>query len=94
MATMATAVFTNDLPPPSLESLVPRIAPRAVLLVYAADGQGGTEEAPNREFYAAAEEPKAIWEVPEGGHTGGITARPGEYEQRVIGFFDRALLER
>jgi hypothetical protein len=24
--------------------------------------------------------------------TGGITARPKEYEQRVIAFFDRALL--
>ena len=28
--------------------------------------------------------------VPE--HTGGLDARPAEYEQRVIGFFDRALL--
>ena len=25
-------------------------------------------------------------------HTGGLAARPAEYEQRVIGFFDRALL--
>lgn len=28
------------------------------------------------------------------GHVGGLEARPSEYEQRVIGFFDRALLEK
>lgn len=33
------------------------------------------------------------WEIPEASHTGGITARPDEYERRVVGFFDRALLE-
>jgi len=27
-------------------------------------------------------------------HTGGLTARPREYEQRVIAFFDEALLGR
>jgi len=32
--------------------------------------------------------------VPGSGHTGGINARPKEYERRVIGFFDRALLRR
>jgi hypothetical protein len=40
----------------------------------------------------AAGEPKAIWKVPGSGHTGGLDARPAEYERRVIGFFDRALL--
>ncbi len=30
--------------------------------------------------------------VPEAGHTGGYAARPAEYERRVVGFFDRALL--
>jgi hypothetical protein len=41
---------------------------------------------------AAAGRPKAIWRIPEVSHTGGITTRPEEYEQRVVGFFDRALL--
>ena len=39
-----------------------------------------------------ADEPKAIWKVPGSGHVGGITARPKEYEHRVIEFFDRTLL--
>jgi fermentation-respiration switch protein FrsA (DUF1100 family) len=94
MLALATAVFTDGLPPPSLESLVRRIDSTAVFFIYATHGQGGSERSPNRHFYAAAHEPKEIWEVPEGGHIGGITARPAEYERRVIGFFDRVLLEQ
>jgi dienelactone hydrolase len=90
--TVSTAVLTNNLPPTSLKSLVPRIAPRSVFFIYALHGQNGTEKRPNRGFYAAAGEPKQIWEVPEGPHIGGIAARPVEYERRVIAFFDRALL--
>jgi hypothetical protein len=92
--TTATAVFTNNLPPPTLKSLVPRIAPRGVFFIYALHGQGGSERLPNQGFYAEAGEPKAIWEVPEGPHIAGIRARPAEYERRVVGFFDRALLAR
>jgi hypothetical protein len=33
-----------------------------------------------------------LWKIPEASHTGGIEARPREYERRVVGFFDRALL--
>jgi dienelactone hydrolase len=92
MLALATAVFTDGLPPPSLESLVRRIDSTAVFFAYS--GQVVEERTANRGFYAAAGEPKEIWEVPEGGHIGGITARPAEYEERVIGFFDRELLEQ
>jgi len=91
VVTVATALFSGDLPPPSLKSEVRRIAPRAAFFVYGENGQGGSEERPNRGFYAAAGHPKAIWEVPEGQHIAGITTRPDEYERRVIGFFDREL---
>lgn len=92
--TVATALFTSTLPPPSLKSEVARIAPNAVFFIYGEKGQGGTEEQPNRLFYAAAREPKRIWEVPNGQHIAGITTSPAEYERRVVGFFDQALLER
>jgi hypothetical protein len=91
--TLATALFTNDLPPPSLKGEVPKIAPGAVFFVYGEKGQGGTETKPNRGFYDAAREPKQIWEVPNGQHIAGITTEPEEYERRVIGFFDDALLD-
>ena len=29
--------------------------------------------------------------APEAGHTGGLSARPNEYEWRVVGFFERTL---
>jgi uncharacterized protein len=89
--TLATALFANDLPPPSLKGEVPKIAPHAVFFVYGEKGQGGTETKPNRGFYEAAREPKQIWEVPNGQHVAGITTEPAEYERRVIRFFDEHL---
>ena len=91
--TAATAIFTSTTPPPSLKSEIAKIAPTAVFLVYGENGQGGSEEKPNKLLYAAAREPKQIWEVPNGQHIAGITTEPAEYERRVIGFFDRTLLD-
>jgi hypothetical protein len=87
--TVATAVFSNHLPPPNLKDLVGDISPRPVFLIHATRGQGGEELNPT--YYAAAGDPKILWEISESGHTGGIEARPEEYERRVIAFFDRAL---
>ena len=92
--TLAVALFTNTLPPPSLKSEIPKIAPNALFLVYGEKGQGGTERKPNKLFYAAAREPKQIWEVPNGQHIAGITTEPAEYERRVVDFFDRTLLKK
>jgi hypothetical protein len=88
-ATTATAVFSTSAPPPSLDDLVGRIAPRPLFLITA--GPGNSEEL-NRSYYASAGEPKTLWEIPEAGHIGGIKARPAEYERRVVSFFDHALL--
>jgi hypothetical protein len=87
--TAALAVLSGTAPPPSLTELVARIAPRPILLVYAERGKGGEDLNPS--YFEAAREPKTIWRVADGGHTGGITARPHVYERRVVGFFDRAL---
>ena len=92
--TTALIVLTNELPPPSLRSEVAKIAPTPVFFVYGEKGQGGTEAVPNKGFYEAAREPKRIWEVPNGQHVAGITTVPEEYERRVVGFFDEALLGR
>jgi hypothetical protein len=88
--TAATAVFSNHAPPPDLKELVSRIAPRPLFLIYTPHGQGA--ETLNPTFFAAASEPKTLWEIPEASHTGGLSARPEEYERRVIAFFDEALL--
>jgi hypothetical protein len=90
--TAATTVFSNHGPPPPIVDRIGRISPRAVMLIYAHPGEGG-ESTRQPKYYAAAGEPKTIWKVPGSEHTGGIDARPAEYEQRVIAFFDHALLE-
>jgi len=89
VATAATAVFTNNLPPSTLKSLVPKIS-GAAFFVYGERGQPAERPA-NRAFYKAAHGHKAIWEVPGSGHIGGTEAQPGEYERRVTEFFDRWL---
>jgi uncharacterized protein len=90
VSTAATAIFSNNLPPDSLKSLAPKIAPRSVFFVYGERGQPAEQPA-NDAFYAAAGSPKAIWRVSGSGHIGGIDAQPKEYERRVVAFFDRAL---
>ena len=89
--TLGTALFSNHMPPPNLKDLVPRIAPRPLFFIYGEHDQSNVVDlAPA--YYAAAGQPKAIWEVAGASHTGGIDTHPREYERRVIAFFDGVLL--
>jgi hypothetical protein len=90
MVTLATTVFSNHGPPPPLAHRIGQIAPRPVFLIYADPGMGGEAER-QPEYFAAAGEPKQLWKVPGASHTGGIDARPREFERRVIAFLDRSL---
>jgi dienelactone hydrolase len=89
--TAGIALFSDQLPPPSLKQLIPRIAPTPVFLIYGEHGQDG-ERNLNPTYYESARPPKQIWQVPGSGHVGGIDAHPAEYERRVVAFLDRALL--
>jgi dienelactone hydrolase len=86
----AVRVLSPEPYPEPLDELVGRIAPRAVLLVEAGHAQGG--ETLNPLYFERAGEPKEHWLIPEATHTGGLEARPDEYERRVVGFLDRFLL--
>jgi uncharacterized protein len=86
--TASVAVFSNQSPPDSLKELAARA--KQPLLLIAAPNSGHGEEL-NRDYYAAAREPKTLWEIAESRHVGGIDARPEEYERRVTSFFDQAL---
>ena len=88
--TGALVVMSNTAPPPDLAHVVSRISPRPMLLIRAMHGLD--DESLNRVYYAHARQPAALWEVPRGGHTGALAALPRQYEARVVGFFDRALL--
>jgi hypothetical protein len=87
--TASVAVFANSSPPANLRSLTAKIdAP--VLLIAAPNSPNG--ERLNRGYARAGGANVALWEIPEAGHVGGITARPAEYERRMVGFFDEALV--
>ena len=90
LQTAAVAVMSGTAPPPALDDLVRRIAPRPTFLIYA--GHGVDSEELNVDYHRAASGPKVLWKIAEAGHVGGFQARPGEYEQRVTRFFDQALL--
>ena len=86
----ATRAISGERPAPSLTGLVPRIAPRPVLLI--ASGGDPVEIPVNRRYRDLAGPTAELYEIPEAGHTAGLAARPREYEQRVIGFLDQALM--
>ena len=87
----AVAVFSNQTSPPKIADRIDEIAPRSVFLIWADPGSGG-EDVRQPKYYAAAGQPKQIWKVPGAEHTGGLKAKPAEYERRVVDFYDRALL--
>ncbi len=76
----------------SAKTWISELSPRPVLLL-----QGGADTAISPEsgqlLYDAAGEPKELWYEPELGHAAFDTEFPGEFEDRVVGFFDRYLLE-
>ena len=90
--TGALMVMSNHSVPPDLARVVSRISPRPILLIRALHGLD--DESLNRVYFANARQPKALWEVPQGGHAGALQAMPQQYESRVVGFFDGALLGR
>ena len=86
--TASVAVFSNHAPPASLEDLAAK-ADQPLLLIAAPESGHGEEL--NRHYARAAGDNATLWEIPEAHHVGGLEARPAEYEQRVVSFFDEAL---
>ena len=85
--TAGTTLFSNRLPPANLKNLAGHIT-QPVFFIYAKKGAGGEDN--NPDYYAAARGPKQIWKIVNS-HTHGLSARPAEYERRVVAFFDRTL---
>ena len=92
--TLLTAgrVYSGSSPGPPLEESVAKISPTPLLLIAA--GGFPTEIEFNRHYAEAAREPFEYWELPDVGHTAAVRERAREYERRVIGLFDEALLQR
>jgi hypothetical protein len=90
--TAAGVVLANRMPPDGLVDVVPRIAPRPVLLI--SGGRGSADEELNSVYRDAGGPTVTHWEIAQAGHTGGLDTVPADYERRVVEFFDQALLGR
>jgi fermentation-respiration switch protein FrsA (DUF1100 family) len=82
-------LISGEEAPPPLMKLVPRIAPRSVFLIGAQVPEELDLMARYQEIGGASFD---LWFIPEDKHVGAFDLHPEEYEQRVIAFFDAALL--
>lgn len=73
--------------PVSVRQALAQLAPRPVLLLGGDSGQDALAH-----LYAAAQDPKQLWVIPNVVHTDGLSAVPDAYEATVIDFLDEALL--
>jgi pimeloyl-ACP methyl ester carboxylesterase len=87
----AMHVLSHEPPPPPLKESVAKIGPRPVLLIAA-------NIAMERDFMSLYQEVGGpsfeMWTIAEAKHVGAFDLHPQEYEQRVIAFFDDALLDK
>jgi hypothetical protein len=68
--------------------VIGQIAPRPLLLISTGTDFG---HAMVVHYAQLAGEPATMWQIPETSHGGGLAARPDEFRQRVVAFFDAGL---
>jgi hypothetical protein len=81
-------VLTGDPPGPPLEDLIARVQSPTLLISAGTD----VERDFNVLYDDAATGPVQHWNLPGAQHTHAIREHPEEYERRVVGFFNAALL--
>jgi uncharacterized protein len=87
--TRVASLLSGLEPPAPLQDAV--AVSRAPVLLVTASGRPDEGYAAVH-LRAAAPGRVEVWSVAGAGHTGGLATRPGEWEQRVVGFLDQALL--
>jgi fermentation-respiration switch protein FrsA (DUF1100 family) len=86
---LQSGIKANEVRP--IDEVV-RIAPRAVLFIHG-EQDTSIHVINSLNLYQAAEEPKALYLIPNAGHTGLFEANPSEYESQVVDFLDTYLGE-
>lgn len=84
-----SAFFGDERPLASMADVLSRLAPRPLLFI--APGRGLIQRLVRR-LHAAAPAPKSLWAIPAATRGAGWTARPDEYGQHLVRFFDYALV--
>jgi pimeloyl-ACP methyl ester carboxylesterase len=89
---MFEARLGMQAPPPMIET-IGLIAPRPILLIAGGTPHPyyGSEAAHVECFYQHAGDNAELWVIPEAYHCDGLAARPQEYVNRMIAFFDAAV---
>ncbi len=82
-------LFVGRAAPPPFKELVKRIAPRPMLFI--SGGLAPYETALAQRYVVNAGPSADAWDLPDVGHVGGILARPEEYTQKMLNFFDQHL---
>ena len=85
------SLWTGIPIPPGVTDVMGDISPRPIMFIDTGQAEGRVLV---RHFYEVADEPKELWEIPETFHGGQFDARPVEYEEKMIIFFNDALLEK
>jgi uncharacterized protein len=85
-------LLTEASPPISLHDAVAEAAPKPVLLIAGGATMGNAEEDADRWIQAGSPATVELWVVPHTGHTAALRTQPEEWEAKVIGFLDNALL--
>jgi pimeloyl-ACP methyl ester carboxylesterase len=81
-------LLTGVRMPEGVVAAAARITPRPLVVVTAGRGQ---EYLIGRVIFEKAGEPKEFYNIAEAAHGECLRARPEEYEQKLVGFFERAL---
>jgi pimeloyl-ACP methyl ester carboxylesterase len=89
VTTVAVHMIRHTKPAPPLDRVVREIAPRPLLLIESNDA---AERALAPVWARADGRPGVLWHV-DAAHTKGLASRPVAYRHRVLGLFDRALLQ-
>ena len=87
-----TDLLTEASPPIRLRDAVAEAAPRPVLLIAGGAVLGNAEVDADNWIRAASPDTVQLWVVPDTGHTAALRTQPQQWEARVIGFLDAALL--
>lgn len=82
-------LYTSVNDPISVKQALGQISPRPLLLISA---DFDIEKYRMEYFINAAQEPKSLWVIQGTNHIEGINKYSDEYEERVVTFFDEALL--
>lgn len=85
------ALWTSIPIPAGVPEALGSISPRPILFI---DTGQAEARALIRYYYEITGKPKELWEIPEAKHGTQFMARPLEYEQRMVAFFEDALLNK